>query len=67
MFDPDEDCQSEDRFDGWGPFAENAEPGEPFFNPNRVLTDDELDPRNIIREGEIAWTDLDLETEEEED
>lgn len=67
VFDPDEDCQSEDRFDGWGPFAENAEPGEPFFNPNRVLTDDELDPRNIIREGEIAWADLDLETEEEED
>lgn len=66
VFDPEEDCITDGQFEDWGPFAENAEPGEPFFNPNRVLTDDALAPENIVDEGEVAWAELDLTVEEED-
>ena len=66
VFDPEEDCLDEERFDGWGPFSENTDPEEPFFNANRVLTDEALAPENIVNEGEVAWADLDLAVEEED-
>lgn len=53
VFDPEEDSIDNSTFDEWGPI--------PFIpNANAVLTDDALDPANIVEEGEVAWADLTL-------
>lgn len=56
VFDPEEDSLDDSTFDEWGPL-----PSAPFFgNANKVLTDDALDPANIVGQGEVAWSDLTL-------
>lgn len=56
VFDPEEDSLDDPAFDEWGSL-----PSSPAFgNANKVLTDDALDPANIVGEGEVAWSDLTL-------
>lgn len=56
VFDPEEDSPEDSTFDDWGPL-----PPAPFFeNANNVLTDEALDPENIVAEGQVAWADLTL-------
>lgn len=53
VFDPEEDDIDSETFDEWGPLP-------PIPNADAVLTDDALDPANIVEEGEVAWADLSL-------
>lgn len=56
VFDPEDDSLDGSTFDDWGPL-----PSAPaFINPNKVLTDDALDPANIVEQGAVAWSDLTL-------
>ena len=60
VFDPNEDSLDDQRFDDWGPFPELTQPEQPFYNVNRVLTADSLDPATIVDRGQVAWADLSL-------
>lgn len=42
----------------WGPLPDL--PGDPFGLAEAVLTDPELDPSNIVSQGEVAWSELSL-------
>lgn len=54
VFDPEEDNIESETFDDWGPLP----PAPVFENLNTVLTDETLDPENIVDEGRVAWADL---------
>lgn len=61
VFDPRKDDIDDDAFDGYGPLAgPPGAPGNPFANVNAVLTNEALDPENIVSEGRIRWADLTL-------
>lgn len=62
VFDPGEDNMEGETFDEWGKlyYSPDNVPGNWFAIPNMVLTDDPLDPSNIVTEDEIAWGDLSL-------
>lgn len=45
-------------FDEYGPLPLSASVEQPLYNSNLVLTDEMLDPQNIVDEGSIAWSDL---------
>lgn len=52
VFDPAEDSLDDSTFEEWGPL--------PIPNAGNVLSDDALDPANIVAAGEVAWSDLTL-------
>lgn len=45
-------------FDDYGPLPLSASVDLPLYNANLVLTDEMLEPQNIVDEGPIAWEDL---------
>lgn len=45
-------------FSDYGSLPLSGAVGEPLYNANLVLTDEVLDPQNVVDEGEIAWSDL---------
>lgn len=58
VFDPKKDSLDESCFEEYDPIGPH-----PIFdvtNANKVLGDPELDPENIVAEGEIAWDELTL-------
>ena len=42
----------------YGALPDPPGPTEPFANASAVLTDPELDPSNVVAEGEVAWADI---------
>lgn len=52
VFDPEEDSLDDATFDEYGSL--------PIPAANEVLTDDALDPANIVAQDEVAWSDLTL-------
>lgn len=52
VFDPDEDSIDDSTFDEWGPLK--------IPRAKAVLSDDALNPKNIVGVGKVAWADLSL-------
>lgn len=59
VFDPRRDDL--DDLTDWGPLPDIAPgPPDPLASAEQVLTDDALDPANVVSEGRIEWAELSL-------
>lgn len=50
----------------YGPIEGPPEGPNPFRNANLVLTAPELNPTNVVEQGEVAWADLTLEQSQQD-
>lgn len=52
------DSDDVSEFTDYGSLPLSVSVGDPLYNANLVLTDEVLDPQNIVDEGSVAWADL---------